>query len=294
MIQRNFCLLFALCAHLAYATAMSELKKIEAKKSLGQHFLTSNVVPTWMCDAADLQEGDVVLEVGPGTGVLTREILKRGASVVALEADIRAIDALKESFADEIKQKKLVLYHTDVRKLDLRMINEVRDHSFKVVANIPYYLSGHLFRTFLESNIQPKSLVFLVQKEVAKRMTEDISRGGKESILSLSVKVYGTPLYVKAVSKGHFTPPPKIDSAIVLVQNITRDNFVDIDPALFFKLLHLGFGQKRKQLLGNLSKQYERNTLTNIFSTLSLPVSIRAEDVPLEKWLSLTAALKDV
>jgi 16S rRNA (adenine1518-N6/adenine1519-N6)-dimethyltransferase len=143
----------------------------------------------------------------------------------------------------------------------------------------------------LESAIQPKSLVFLVQKEVAKRNTEDLKHGGKESILSLSVKAFGVPIYVKAVSRGHFTPPPKIDSAIILVQNITRDNFQNIDPSFFFELLHIGFGQKRKQLLGNLSKHFDRNTLTNIFSTLSLPVSTRAEDVPLEKWLQLTAAL---
>jgi 16S rRNA (adenine1518-N6/adenine1519-N6)-dimethyltransferase len=270
---------------------MRELKKIEAKKSLGQHFLTSPVVPSWMCNAAEVTEGDIVLEIGPGTGVLTAEILKRGATVVALEADIRAVEALNEAFKKEIGEKQLIVYHTDVRNLSLSDITEIRDHGFKVVANIPYYLSGMLFRIFLESSIQPKCLVFLVQKEVAKRITEDLKTGGKESILSLSVKAYGTPSYVKLVSKGHFTPPPKIDSAILLVQNISRDNFKDVDMSLFFDLLHIGFGQKRKQLLGNLSKHFDRNTLTNIFSTLSLPVSTRAEDVPLQKWLQLTIAL---
>jgi len=270
---------------------MRELKKIEAKKSLGQHFLTSPVVPSWMCNAAGVTEGDIVLEVGPGTGVLTAEILRRGATVIALEADIRAVEALNEAFKKEIEEKQLIVYHTDVRNLSLADIKEIKDHEFKVVANIPYYLSGMLFRIFLESSIQPKCLVFLVQKEVAKRITEDLKAGGKESILSLSVKAYGTPSYVKLVSKGHFTPPPKIDSAIILVQNISRDNFKDVDMSLFFNLLHIGFGQKRKQLLGNLSKHFDRNTLTNIFSTLSLPVSTRAEDVPLQKWLQLATAL---
>jgi 16S rRNA (adenine1518-N6/adenine1519-N6)-dimethyltransferase len=270
---------------------MTEHKKIEAKKSLGQHFLTSEVVPKWMCDAARVTTGDIVLEVGPGTGVLTAELLKRGATVVALEADLRAVEALKETFQTEIGKGRLVLAHTDVREMDFESIPLIVDHEYKVVANIPYYLSGHLFRSFLEATIQPKSLVFLVQKEVGKRITDGIEKGGKESILSLSVKVYGTPSYVKAVSRGHFNPPPKIDSAVILVQNISRDNFKDLDPSLFFELLHIGFGQKRKQLIGNLSKHYDRNALTNIFSTLSLSVSVRAEDVPLEKWLLLSRSL---
>lgn len=270
---------------------MENLQKIEAKKSLGQHFLKSDVVPAWMCDAAAVGEGDTVLEIGPGTGVLTRELLKRQARVIALEADMRAIEALEKSFAQEIKEGALILHHLDVRKLDLKVLPLLTDHGYKVVANIPYYLSGMLFRSFLQSDVQPKCLVYLVQKEVAKRITEDIQHGGKESLLSLSVKAYGSPLYVKAVSKGHFTPPPKIDSAIVLVQNISRDNFAELDPAFFFELLHIGFGQKRKQLLGNLSKHFNRNTLTHIFSTLSLSVSTRAEDVPLQTWLKLAAEL---
>jgi len=271
---------------------MYELKKIEAKKSLGQHFLKSDVVPSWMCDAASIAPSDIVLEIGPGTGVLTQELLKRGATVIALEADTRALQALHEAFPAEIASKKLQLHHTDVRTLDLSLISGIKDRQYKVVANIPYYLSGHLFRSFLESTIQPKSLVFLVQKEVAKRITEDISRKGKESILSLSVKAYGTPSYVKTVSKGHFTPPPKIDSAIILIEDISRKNFKNISEELFFELLHLGFGQKRKQLLGNLSKKYSRNALVHVFSTLSLPVSTRAEDVSLQKWLSLVSVLQ--
>lgn len=271
---------------------MEERTKFETKKSLGQHFLTSPVVPNWMCGAADITVGDIVLEIGPGTGVLTKEILLRGARVVALEADIRAIEVLKDTFAAEIQNGTLTLHHLDVRGLEPKDIEGLHDHEFKVVANIPYYLSGMLFRTFLESSLQPKSLVYLVQKEVAKRITTDLKRKEKESILSLSVKAYGTPEYVKTVSRGHFSPSPKVDSAIIAVRNISRDNFKDLDESLFFALLHIGFGQKRKQLIGNLSKHYDRSSLTNTFSTLSLPVSIRAEDVPLEIWLKLAIALQ--
>jgi 16S rRNA (adenine1518-N6/adenine1519-N6)-dimethyltransferase len=271
---------------------MEERTRFETKKSLGQHFLTSPVVPSWMCSAAEVSAGDVVLEIGPGTGVLTKEILLRGAHVIALEADIRAIEVLKNTFAAEIQNGTLTLHHLDVRGLKPKDIEGLQDHEFKVVANIPYYLSGMLFRTFLESGLQPKSLVYLVQKEVAKRITTDLKRKEKESILSLSVKAYGTPEYVKTVSRGHFSPSPKVDSAIIAVRNITRDNFKELDESLFFALLHIGFGQKRKQLIGNLSKHYDRSSLTHTFSTLSLPVSIRAEDVPLEIWLKLATALQ--
>jgi 16S rRNA (adenine1518-N6/adenine1519-N6)-dimethyltransferase len=268
-----------------------EPKKFETKKSLGQHFLTSSTVPKWMCDAALVTVGDTVLEIGPGTGVLTLELLNRGATVIALEADERALLVLSERFATEIQAKKLILHHCDVRTLDLKTITGISDHSFKVVANIPYYLSGLLFRMMLESAIQPTLLVYLVQKEVAKRITEDCQKEGKESILSLSVKAYGSPKYVKTVSKGHFNPPPKIDSAIILVQNISRENFKNLKEAFFFEMLHIGFGQKRKQLLGNLSKYFKREELTHIFSTVNIPIATRAEDIPLKKWLMLCELL---
>jgi len=219
---------------------------------------------------------------------LTRELLARGASVTALEADERAIAVLREEFTDAITAGKLTLHHTDVRELDIASYN-LTNHGFKVVANIPYYLSGMLFRLLLENKIQPSDLVFLVQKEVATR----IARDQKESLLSLSVKVFGEPTYIKTVSKGHFTPPPKIDSAIIAIRGINQDNFQSLSPELFFEILHLGFGQKRKQLLGNLSQKYDRELLTHTFSTLSIAPDVRAEDVPLKIWLQLVAALAE-
>ncbi len=269
---------------------MEPSKKFETKKSLGQHFLTSPVVPTWMCDAARIEEGEIVLEIGPGTGVLTEEILKRGATVVALEADMRAIDVLTERFSAHIAEGKLHIHHIDVREMDLHRIPLLKDHAFKVVANIPYYLSGLLFRLMLETDIQPTDIVFLVQKEVAKRIVTH-EKGDKESLLSLSVKVFGDPRYVHTVSSGHFSPPPKVDSGIIHIGNIHRKNFIDLDAAFFFKMLHVGFGQKRKQLLGNLSKIYPREALIDIFSTVGIAPDVRAEDVPLALWLRLATEL---
>lgn len=257
-------------------------EKFAHKKSLGQNFLNSDYVPIKMCDAANLQAGETVLEIGPGTGALTKEILKRGAKVIAIEADVRAVTALEEAFPDEIASGLLTLHHHDARSLNLADFG-LTNQTFKVVANIPYYLSGFLFRTLLDSNCQPNTLVFLIQKEVAER----IARDKKESLLSLSVKVFGEPTYICTVSKSHFTPPPKIDSAIVAVNNISRDKFSSFTSEQFFHILHFGFAQKRKQLTGNLSGEYEREKIKEILIKLKLSLTVRAEDIPLNTWIQL-------
>jgi 16S rRNA (adenine1518-N6/adenine1519-N6)-dimethyltransferase len=263
---------------------MSE--KFEHKKSLGQHFLNSDYVPKKMCDAATLQSGDVVLEVGPGTGALTREILNRGAHVIALEADQRAIESLNETFAAEVVSGSLKIFHHDVRELDPAEFG-LKTGEYKVVANIPYYISGLLFRTFLESTCQPNTLVFLVQKEVASRIAGD----KKESLLSLSVKVFGDPTYICTVGRGHFTPPPNVDSAIIAVTNISTLRMNGLDTKAFFDLLHRGFGQKRKQLIGNLAHTAPREALEKLFVSLGLTLTVRAEDIPVSTWIALATHL---
>lgn len=253
------------------------------KKSLGQNFLTSDVVPGWLVAAGDVTAADTVLEIGPGTGALTRSLLATGARVIALEADVRAIAILETSCSEAVASAQLQIHHLDVRQLDLPALG-LADHAFKVVANIPYYLSGYLLRTLLEGPVQPQTLVFLMQKEVVER----IARDPKESLLSLSVKVFGHPRYIKTVRRGHFNPPPKVDSAILQITEISRQHFHQTDEmAIFFNLLHLGFGQKRKQLLSNLSKVYDRTYLQTLFTKHALALDVRAETLSLEKWLLL-------
>lgn len=258
----------------------------KAKKSLGQHFLTNPKVPELMADASELQAGDTVFEIGPGTGVLTREFLKRDAKVIAVEADERAVALLEKEFADEIASGNFVLHHGDIKNADIAAYG-LKPHQYKLIANIPYYLSGILFRQFLQSNCQPESLVFLTQKEVAERIVRD----KKESLLSLSVKVYGIPSYVRTVSKGNFSPQPNVDSAIIKVASISKENFKNLEETFFFELLHLGFAARRKQLLGNLAKQFDRDVLAHIFSTLHIKLDARGEDLSPQMWLELAAAL---
>ncbi|MBX2866490.1 16S rRNA (adenine(1518)-N(6)/adenine(1519)-N(6))-dimethyltransferase RsmA [Candidatus Kaiserbacteria bacterium] len=262
------------------------MTNLEAKKSLGQNFLTNPKVPEWMADAGKVKKGSVVLEIGPGTGMLTRELLARGAQVVAIEADPRAMEILHETFPEAIKNRKLLLIHGDIREMTAEDI-PVSPHEYTLVANIPYYLSGHLFRFFLSGNIQPKTLVFLVQKEVAVR----IARDEKESLLSLSVKAFGTPQYIKTISKGNFRPQPKVDSAIIAVTDISHDNFRKLPEPFFFKILHLGLSAKRKMLLGSLAKEYDRDTLKEIFTKLDIPLTVRGEDLPVNRWFTLIQTL---
>lgn len=247
------------------------------KKSLGQHFLKSSSYLRAIADAAEVTAGDTVLEVGPGEGALTAELLSRGAHVIAIEKDHRLVPMLSVTFDTEIREKKLTLIEGDALELELPL------SIYKVVANIPYYITGALLRKYLTSPNQPSTLVFLVQKEVAER----IARSKKESLLSLSIKVYGTPKYVKTVPSGAFSPPPDVDSAILLLSNISRDHFANTDEERhFFALLHAGFAQKRKLLSRNLEPVLGKNA-ANMLEAVGLPRNSRAEDVSLVHWLAL-------
>ncbi len=262
--------------------------KIYAKKSLGQNFLTSPVVPKWMCDAAEVAAGDIVVEIGPGTGVLTRELLARGAQVIAIETDQRMVSILEETFANEIAGHSLTLVHGDIRTFDLTSV--LPKGLYKIVANIPYYLSGYLLRVSLENTPPPTTLVFLMQKEVVQR----IARDKKSSLASLSAAVFGTPKYIKTVSRGHFSPSPKVDSAILAITDISHQALPTREEReKFFTLLHTGFGSKRKQLAGNLQSLVPKEVVTNFLTERSLPITIRAEDLDIKTWLALYRFVTD-
>lgn len=246
--------------------------RLRRTPKLGQHFLTSPAIVKAVADAGHLEPGETVVEVGPGKGILTRELLKAGARVYAIEKDSVLVATLNETFKKEIADGSLTLIEGDARVARINLAT-----SYKVIANIPYYITGELMRMFLTTEHQPTTIVFLIQKEVAER----IVKSKKESLLSLSVKVYGTPRYVKTVKAGSFSPPPSVDSAILAIDNISRKNFEHASEEKFFVLLHAGFGQKRKTLVGNLKKAglYREG--------MPLDPKVRAEDVSLETWPAL-------
>ncbi len=257
---------------------------MRAKKSLGQNFLTSKAVLRDIISASDISDTDVVLEIGPGKGFLTSEILQRSARVVAVEKDDVLVEFLKEKFENEIKTKKLILINEDI--LDFQPEKyKLENSKYKLIANIPYYLTGQIFRIFLESNFQPSKIVLMVQKEVAERV---VARDGKESILSVSVKAYGVPHYIKKVSAKYFSPKPKVDSAVILIDKISKKFFSDsLKEQDFFKLIKTGFAFKRKVLLNNLSKTYEKQKVVEVFDVCGIPQKERAEKLEIKDWVCL-------
>jgi len=249
--------------------------KIQAKKSLGQNWLNSPSAIDKIVGAGELKTGETVLEIGPGKGALTRALLTTGAKVIAVEKDHRLIDELNYIFESEIKSGQLTIIEGDILDSGLKI---KLPKKYKLLANIPYYITGEVIRQFLESDHQPEKIVLLVQKEVARRI---VASDKKESILSMSVKIYGEPTYIATVKAGSFTPKPKVDSAILSISNISKNNLKNIDEKKFFTTLKAGFAQKRKKLKNNLSLTDEQ------MKDLGLSPNIRAEDLKLTDWLRL-------
>ena len=270
------------------------MKHILAKKSLGQHFLRSKTALQQIVEAANLSPGDVVLEIGPGEGALTDALLSSGVRVIAVEADARCIEKLNERFVGAIATKQLLLIEGDIRS---EVVQKMLFHKkycgalpYKLVANIPYYITGMLFRLFLETLRQPTLIVFLVQKEVAELI---VAKDGKEGILSLAVKAYGTPRYVAKVKREAFSPSPKVDSAIIAIENISREKLIPLRDEDYFRVVKAGFGAKRKMLLGNLAKELRvpKETLETIFRGVAIDLHARGEDVDIARWLLLAKGI---
>ncbi len=261
---------------------------MRAKKSLGQNFLHSKKILSDIVRIADIKSGDNVLEVGPGKGALTQELLASAPRLVVVEKDDRLVPLLEEKFKEEILTRKLELVHDDILNFNPKTYN-LKPNTYSIVANIPYYITGIFLRKFLSGDIQPKRMVLMLQKEVAKRI---VANDGKESLLSLSVKAYGKPKYIKTVSARYFAPAPKVDSAILLIENISKKFFHDskIEEEKFFELIKAGFAHKRKFLISNLRQLKETAEIPweEKFRRSQISEKARAEDLSLEDWRNLT------
>lgn len=256
----------------------------KAKKSLGQHFLKSEKALSQIIDAGDIHADDIVLEIGPGEGVLTERLLALAGKVIAIEKDRELIPLLEERFAKEIKSGKLDIVQEDILKFKPEILRFYKK-PYKLIANIPYYITGAIIEQFLSTAYQPEQMVILIQKEVAERI---VTKDGKESVLSMAVHAYGNPRIVAKVPAGAFVPAPKVDSAIVSIEQISRKFFVDIDEALFFKVLKFIFGKKRKQIGGSLTdflkdKQKTRSVLVGAH----IEVTARPETLSLTDWKNI-------
>ena len=264
---------------------------MQKKKSLGQYFLHSAFYLDAAADAADIKKGEAVLEVGPGDGALTSVLLARGARVVAVEKDCRLVPLLRERFKN-FDVSRFQVTEADALDFNISGLKNFNTKNFKVVGNIPYYITGALLKKFLSAKNQPSLLVFLVQKEVAERVAcrerSRTARSKKESKLSLSVKAYGHPKIIKTVPRGAFSPSPNVDSAILQIKNISKKNFKNsAHEKKFFELLRAGFGKKRKLLRNNVKPVLGKN-YSSILQNTGIEKTARAEDVALAQWLALS------
>lgn len=256
---------------------------MKAKKSLGQNFLMHQSTADRIAAASGVQKNDTVLEIGPGTGMLTRALLAQTQHVIAVETDRELIPVLQETFSKEIASKHLTLVEGDIRTFNRSVLPE----TYHLVANIPYYLTGDIIRSFLTGANLPSSMTLLVQKEVAER----IARSKKESILSVAVKTYGTPKYQFTVPRGAFSPAPKVDSAVISILHIVSPFKNRDSEEHFFDVLHAGFAHKRKLLARNLEVVAPREQVVEAFSAAQIEEKTRAEDVPAQKWHIITENL---
>ena len=256
--------------------------------------------------------GPVVFEIGPGEGVLTEKLLEAGYNVVAIEIDKKAIEVLQEDFRDYIASGQLIILEKDC--LDVNYDEGLRGggaatQEYTLVGNIPYYITGAIFRHTFEQKVLPKQAIFLVQKEVAQRV---VARDKKESILSVSIKIFteneNDVEIVDIVKAGSFAPPPKVDSAILGISNIINP-FAGSALAplsegeglgvrmnkqkVFFQIFKAAFSQKRKFLMSNLKNKLDQNFYEKylpIFNKIFLEKygeKIRAEDVDINDWKEL-------
>jgi 16S rRNA (adenine1518-N6/adenine1519-N6)-dimethyltransferase len=248
-----------------------------AKKSLGQHFLTSTQIAQRIVEAGSISQGDIVVEIGPGKGFLTKLLLQTSLKhLITYEKDNRLPDLLRQKFEEAINIKKLEIVEIDA----LSAIPP--KEPYKIIANIPYYITGLILKKFLSDSHPPTKMVLLVQKEVAERI---ISKDNKESILSLSVKAYGTPRIITTVSRKKFSPPPNVDSAVLCIDSISKDYFTThkIEEELFFNVIKLAFGQKRKKLHTTLFKKQiqDRGIRSEIIEYYK---NKRPEELTLQDW----------
>ena len=305
-------------------------EKFKHKKSLGQNFLKTESILDLIVEAGDIQVGDLVLEIGPGEGALTTKILnkinvinkKEGsdkkaeesavgngegkgdtnkAKLVCIEKDNRLIPILTEKFSREIEEGDLTLLEEDILKWNIdEYVKEGRvGTKYKLIANIPYYITGAIMEQFLSAQNKPEIIVVMVQKEVADRV---IAKDGKQSILALCTKYYGDSEIVKIVKPGNFNPPPKIDSAVLKIKlrsdilknsnlnKIEDKNMIEQSQILektYLQIVKKGLAHKRKKLSGNL-KDFDANyNWSELFIKLSIDINARGEDLNYEKFLEL-------
>jgi len=266
---------------------------LRAKKGLGQHFLIDEVVLEAITSAAELTPGDVIMEIGPGLGILTRELAKQAGWVIAIELD-RKLAAILEQTLDSFDNVTII--HDDVLKIDPAALLQEQEVMFpptidnplnyKVVANLPYYITSPVLRHFLEASVKPQIMVVMVQKEVAEAI---VARPGRMSVLSISVQFYGEPRIISYVPAHCFYPAPEVDSAILRVDLYPQPAVAVTDENSFFELVRAGFTASRKQIGNSLAQGLgkPKAEVLPLLAEANIVPQRRAETLTLDEWAQL-------
>jgi len=265
---------------------------IKPSKRLGQNFLVDKRVLEKIIEVASPSSKDLILEVGPGLGMLTVELARRVKKVIAIEKDKTLFQILK----DILKSKginNVEVINKDILQIsnfEFLISNKILNPNYKIVANLPYYITSPFIRKFLEAEHKPKLMVLMVQKEVAQRIC---AKPPKMSLLAVAVQFYAKPEIVSYVSKKSFFPQPKVDSAILRIAPWKNaDSYAEkcgISPEQFFKIVKAGFSSRRKFLINNLSRELKIKNykLKIVFDQIGLGQKLRAENLSIEDWLKL-------
>jgi len=253
---------------------------LRARQGLGQHFLVDDEVLSVITSAAELGPGDTVIEVGPGLGVLTRELTQKAGRVIAVELDDKLAAALTGALASF---NNVSVINKDI--LDIAPASLVSG-AYKVVANLPYYITSPVLRHFLEASVKPEMMIVMVQKEVAEVIA---AAPGRCSVLSISVQFYGSPEIIRYVPASSFYPAPEVDSALLKIDVYPRPAVAVTDEAGFFALVRAGFAASRKQLVNSLAQglQINKPESASLLEKAKIAPQRRAETLTLDEWALL-------
>ena len=248
------------------------------KKSLGQHWLKDPEILADIAEAAELTGDDVVLEIGPGLGTLTSRLLARANSVTAVEFDADLARKLPGQFPG----KKLTVVNQDILQFDLNQLPK----NYKVVANVPYYITSKIVEKLMTAENKPSIAVLLVQKEVAERIAAE---AGNMSILSVSVQIFAEAELDIEVPRQFFTPPPKVDSQVVVLRTRNNPLITPEDQRDFFRIVKAGFSAKRKKLRSSLSGGLgiDKGVAEELLKNAGISPDARAEDLAIDDWKKL-------
>ena len=260
---------------------------LHAKKGLGQNFLIDGNILKKIAAAADLTPADTVIEVGPGLGVLTETLAAQAGKVIAIELDNNLATILKTQYSGSAK---VTVINEDILKINPADLLGQQTR-YKVVANLPYYITSAVIRHFLEAPVKPEIMILMVQKEVAQQIT---ARPGEMSLLSVSVQLYGKPTLISKVGAGCFYPAPNVDSAILKIDVYPKPIVAADDITGFFDIVRAGFSANRKQLPNSLANglKVPKADIIPLLAKAGIDPKRRAETLTIDEWGTLYKVFK--